>query len=157
MTATARGSSIGRSDAAVARRWRASAETTPSADGVSVERDVDAAGRRFRSNLESRVAKHLEHRVVVGERRRLEAAEAVAGGDRGEPLEQLGRETFAVKAIVDGERRFGDARAGREVGADGDEPRVVADLPHGDERDAALFVRRVAQPLHQRHRAVRRR
>ena len=102
-----------------------------------------------RSDLESGVAKELEHRVVVGERRRLEAAEAVIGRDRGEPLEQLGRETFAVKAVVDGECRFGDVRPGRKVGADGDEPRVVADLADGDERDAAPFVRRVAHLFHQ--------
>ena len=56
MTATARGASIGRSDAAVACRRRRSAEATPSADGVSDNwtSTVPAADRDRISNPESR-------------------------------------------------------------------------------------------------------
>jgi len=64
-------------------------------------------------------------------------------------LEQFARETLTLKAIVDGERRFGDARPGREVGAKGDQPGLAVHLAFGDERDATLLVRRVAQPAHQ--------
>ena len=66
--------------------------------------------------------------MVVAERRRIEALEAVARGDRGQPLEQLGPETLALEAIVDGERRLRDARRARDVGTDGDESRVAADF-----------------------------
>ena len=75
MTATARGVSIGRRDAAVASRRRRSAEATPSADGVSDNwtSTVPAADRDRISKPESRKTSRiatLSASVVAWNRRK---------------------------------------------------------------------------------------
>jgi hypothetical protein len=82
MTATARGSIIGRSDAAVARRWRVSAEMTPAADGVRFNRtstppadDFDRASKPESRNTSSMA---VFSGSVVASKRRKPAAAAMA-------------------------------------------------------------------------------
>ena len=105
-TATARGASIGRKEAAVANRRRRSADATPSADGVSDNwtSTVPATDRDRISNPESRKTSRIAAfpaSVVAWNR-----SEAVVSRAGGQPFEEERADPFALKAIVDGERDF---------------------------------------------------
>ena len=111
-TATARGSSIGRSEAAVAQPVaRLRRRRRLSADGVSDSCDVDAAAGRLRSDLEAGVAKHLEHRACCRRASSPRSAwKPCAAAIAASRSSSIGAEPLALEAIVDGERHFGDAR-----------------------------------------------
>ena len=77
----------------------------------------------------------MQHRPVVGKRRRLETGEAAGGGEHGQPFQQRRAKPFALEAIVDGECDFSDRARQRGVGADGNWPDVVVDVSVRDERE----------------------
>ena len=150
MTATARGASIGRSDAAVACRRRRSAEATPSADGRQRQLDFHRAGRRSGPDFKPRVAEDLAHRRVVGERRRVEPLEAVGRRAGGQPLEEQRADPFALKAVVHGECDFGGGVRQPDVRRDGDDADLARRRAAGDERERAPVIRRFGEPIDDR-------
>ena len=112
MTATACGSSIGRSEAAVAAAVPPlRPRQHPSADGVSDRRHGRRAavpisiGFRTRSRGTPRASRGCRRSVVASKRRNPFAAAIAASRSS-----RLVREALALEAIVDRERRFGRAR-----------------------------------------------
>jgi hypothetical protein len=91
--------------------------------------------------------KDLQHRCVLSERRRLESAEAVRDRGRSEPLQQYRPQSFAVKAVVDGERHFRRRGALADVRTDRDRPRLAVDVADRQQRQGARPVAGVAEPF----------
>ncbi len=110
------------------------------------ERELQADRARFglRSNLEPGLVEHVQHLCVFGQRDCFEAAKAVAGGNRREPLEQDRPEPFSLKRVAHGKRHFGDPGADAEIGANRDRTEFVVDVAHGQERHRERGITRVA-------------
>jgi hypothetical protein len=92
----------------------------------------------------------LEHRVILGQHHRLEADEAVGGGERGEPFEQGRPEAFALKPVGDCKGGFRGALAEIDVRADRNRPQLALDLPQRDQRRLPRRVGRIAERVDQR-------
>jgi hypothetical protein len=110
ITATDAGSSSGRSDATVAPASRCSAD------------------------LEARLAEDVEHRRILRERQRFEAADAVRRSQHRQPLQQHGAETLALKLVVDRECDLGARRIALEVRANRNRPQLAVDFAKGEQR-----------------------
>ena len=113
------------------------------------ELHVDVAAGRLRSDRESRVAKHLEHRRVVRERGRLEAREAGRRRAHRQPLQQRRAEPLALEPIVHREGHFRHLAGQRDVRPDRDQAHVIAHLALDEQRQAARRRRRIAERLDQ--------
>ena len=114
-----------------------------SGDVLHRQLDVDAAAVRLRSDFESRVAKHLEHRGVVRHRGRDQATNAVLARCRGQSFEQGGAQAFAVQLFGDRKGHLGGRwhSGNAKVGADGDDPDIAVQPPHRDQRQAVVGFR----------------
>ena len=88
--------------------------------------------------------------MVVGKGAGLEAPEPMVRRVDGQALEQGGRETAAVKCVVDGERHFGDRGVDRHVRGECDRPQVVGAEPVHAEREGLAGIARVRHPVDDR-------
>ena len=106
-----------------------------------VEHHLDDARVPSSTASRNRVAKDLEHRQIVGERRGLEALEPVGVCDRCQALQQGRPKSFAVQIVGDSECCFSRDRAGRSVRRHGDRLKLACVVPQREEGEPGGRVR----------------
>ena len=103
-----------------------------------------------RPDVESRIPEDVDHRPVLGHRRRLKALEAVGRREGRQLLQQQRRDASAVQVIVDGKRGLGDEVGDPEIRGRGDDPFVVAGAAAGDQREALRRIGGRTEPIDHR-------
>ena len=129
------------------RRAPRDARTGP-APRASRGRDLDADDARPTADGDrgAALAKHLEHRSVLGQDDRLERGDAGLVGDLGETTQQAGPQPSALIVVGDGDRELGTRGVEAVVARLADDP-VIGALD-GHQRDAAS--RRTGRPIVER-------
>ena len=125
-TATEWGRKNGDREATVATRWRVSRRARPASVVRHRQVHVHLAALRPLHEGESRLPKHLKHRLIFGLRDRPEVREAVPHGHQGQPLQQQRAQSLTLEAVGHGQGHLGGPPVLRQVGAGRDDARLPA-------------------------------